>query len=91
MIDVSFLHRLRNYSDSDLFRVCIVSLCQGLKKNKCTGEIETGRERKRESERESEGGERERGSKICTERVNTRDIFFPPWENASVPFFFQNK
>ena len=62
MIDVSFLHRLRNYSDSDLFRVCIVSLCQGLKKNKCTGEIETGRERKRERVRESER-ERVKGEK----------------------------
>ena len=60
MIDVSFLHRLRNYSDSDLFRVCIVSLCQGLKKNKCTGEIETGRERKSERVRERVKGEKGR-------------------------------
>ena len=51
---VSFLHRLRNYIDSDLFDICIASLLQGLKKKKCAGETETGREREIEN-----GGERE--------------------------------
>ena len=53
---VSFLHRLRNYIDSDLFDICIASLLQGLKKKKCAGETETGRERLRMGEKGREIG-----------------------------------
>ena len=53
---VPFLHRLRNCIDSDLFDICIASLLQGLKKKKCAGETETGRERLRMGEKGREIG-----------------------------------